>query len=147
MGNVRYKTMTTENISLFKAIGAKMDYLNQRQKVIAQNIANADTPNYKPLDVKDADFRKTLSGILHEDSHAVTPVTLETTNALHMPPVGEAPKGQEGKQKKVYEVAPVGNAIVMEEQLLSSNKTMADYNLMTSLYQKNIGMIKLALGR
>jgi flagellar basal-body rod protein FlgB len=139
--------MTTENISLFKAISAKMDYLNQRQKVISQNIANADTPNYRPLDVKDADFRKTLGSILQEDSKSVTPVSLETTNALHMPPANEPPKGQEGKQKKVYEVAPVGNAIIMEEQLLSSNKTMADYSLMTSLYQKNISMIKMALGR
>jgi flagellar basal-body rod protein FlgB len=139
--------MTTENISLFKAIGAKMDFLNQRQKVISQNIANADTPGYRPQDLKNADFSKVLGSLLQQDNKTVSAVGLETTDPLHIPPPNEPPKGQEGKQKKVYEVAPVGNAVIMEEQLLSSNKTIADYNLMTSLYQKNVGMIKMALGR
>ena len=43
--------MTTQDIGLFKALGAKMDYLGQRQRVIAQNVANADTPNYRPNDL------------------------------------------------------------------------------------------------
>lgn len=135
--------MTTENLALFKAIGAKMDFLNQRQRIISQNIANADTPGYRPHDLKDADFGRTLRQIVDTQKMGVY---LETTNGMHMPPPNQAPTGKEINQKKVYEVAPVGNAVVMEEQLLSSNKAMSDYNLMTGLYQKNIGLIKTALG-
>lgn len=135
--------MTTENLSLFKAIGAKMDFLSQRQRVISQNIANADTPGYKPQDIKDAEFGRVLKNIVNTDKMGVL---LDTTQALHMPPPNSVPSPEEGKQKSVYEVAPVGNSVIMEEQLLNSSKSIADYNLMTSLYQKNIGLIKTALG-
>ena len=44
--------MSGQDIALFKAIGAKLDYLSQRHKVIAENIANADTPGYRPRDLE-----------------------------------------------------------------------------------------------
>jgi flagellar basal-body rod protein FlgB len=138
--------MTTENLSLFKAIGAKMEFLSQRQRLISQNISNADTPGYLPQDVKDADFTRTLKSLLPSEK-AGKKVRLDITNPLHMPPDGAVALPDQAKQKTVYEVAPVGNAVVIEEQLLSSNKTMSDYALMTSLYQKNIAMMKTALGR
>ncbi|MDP7142886.1 MAG: flagellar basal body protein, partial [Alphaproteobacteria bacterium] len=52
--------MTIDNIGLFQGLSAKMRYLNQRQTVISQNIANADTPNYKPQDLKPIDFGAVL---------------------------------------------------------------------------------------
>ncbi|MCD8497260.1 MAG: flagellar basal body rod protein FlgB [Alphaproteobacteria bacterium] len=134
--------MTTENIALFKAMGAKMHYLNQRQRVIAQNIANADTNGYRPQDLKDADFSRLLRKVTESNN-----IKLDTTARLHMPPPNEAPDPKEGKQRKVYEVAPDGNAVIMEEQMIKANRTTMDYNLMTSLYQKNIGMLRTALGR
>jgi flagellar basal-body rod protein FlgB len=136
--------MTTENLSLFKAIGAKMDFLGQRQRLISQNIANADTPGFKPQDIKDAEFGRVLRNLVDTDKMGVL---LETTDPLHIPPPGSVPAPGQGQQKKVYEVSPVGNSVVLEEQLLNSGKAIADYNLMTNLYQKNIGMIKTALGR
>ena len=55
--------MTTQSIALFKAIGAKMEYLSQRQNIISQNIANADTPGYQPKDLKPVDFGQTVKNI------------------------------------------------------------------------------------
>ena len=52
--------MSTQEIGLLKAIGAKLDYLGQRHKVIAENIANADTPGYKPKDLTPVDFGSVL---------------------------------------------------------------------------------------
>lgn len=135
--------MTTENISLFKAIGAKMDFLNQRQRIISQNISNSDTPKYRPKDLVPVDFGKVLQGVTKQGSHSVS---LDTTRANHLPPPNEIPGTKSRKQKETYEVAPVGNAVVMEEQLIKSNQTVADYNLMTSLYQKNVGLIRMAIG-
>jgi flagellar basal-body rod protein FlgB len=133
--------MTTQDIGLFKALGAKMDYLGQRQRVIAQNVANADTPGYKPQDLKPVDF-----GIVLKNVTGSKNVTMAATNPQHVGYQNHIADAKEGKQKKVYEVAPSGNSVIMEEQMLASGATVMDYTLVTSLYQKNVGMIKTALG-
>ncbi len=133
--------MTTQDIGLFKALGAKMDYLGQRQRVIAQNVANADTPNYRPNDLKPVDF-----GSMLKSTAGAKGVKINATNPMHMGAGGEGIDAKEAAQKTVYEVAPAGNSVIMEEQMLNSGRTVMDYNLMTSLYQKNVGMIKIALG-
>jgi flagellar basal-body rod protein FlgB len=133
--------MSTENIALFKALGAKMDFLTMRQRVISQNIANADTPNYRPQDLKPVDFGAVLKDVSKDGS-----VRMVSTNAGHMPAPDQAAKAESGKAKTVYEVAPAGNAVVLEEQVINSGQTTMDYNLMTSLYQKNVRLIKTALG-
>lgn len=137
--------MTLDNIALFRGIGAKMDYLNQRQRVISQNISNSDTPGYKPKDIVDADFSSVLKDVTG-GSKAVKSVKMETTSAGHIPAPGDVDAGRARKQKETYEVAPAGNSVVMEEQLINSGQTMMDYNLMTNLIQKNIGMIRTSLG-
>ncbi len=134
--------MTTQNLALFKALGAKMDFLNQRQRVIAQNVANADTPSYRPKDLKPVDFSQVLKNVTGEKN-----VTIRSTNAGHMPKVDEIRAPDPRKQKETYEVAPAGNAVIIEEQLFKSGANIADYNLMTNLYQKNIGMLRIAIGR
>lgn len=137
--------MTTENIGLFKAIGSKMDFLNQRQRIIAQNISNSDTPDYKPQDLVPVDFDEVLKDVTK--TNGVKNVRLQTTQPGHTPNPGEVAPADARKQKHTYEVAPAGNAVVMEEQLIKSQGNIMDYNLMTNLYQKNVSMIKTALGR
>lgn len=135
--------MTTENIALFKALGAKMNYLAQRQRIISQNIANADTPGYRPHDLKPVNFESVLSGITGEKGGSVTMVS---TSPQHIGGAGDIAGPKEARQKMTYEVAPVGNAVVMEEQVINSNQTVMDYNLVTTLLQKNMGLIKISLG-
>lgn len=50
--------MTTENLTLMTGLLKKIDWLEERQKVLAQNIANADTPNYQAQDVAPLDFKE-----------------------------------------------------------------------------------------
>ena len=136
--------MTTENIALFRALGAKMDYLNQRQRVISQNIANTDTPGYRPQDLKEVDFGSVLKAVTKDNQNNIR---METTDAQHMPPPSQINDPKAAKQKQTYEIAPAGNAVIMEEQLLNSGRTVMDYNLMTNLVAKNVGLIRTALGR
>lgn len=136
--------MTTQNLSLFKALGGKMDYLNQRQRVISQNIANSDTPGYRPKDLTAADFSDVLKGITNKSG--VAAVSMEKTSMGHMGQGGEIHGGRSKKQKETYEVAPAGNAVIMEEQLLNAGQTVNDYNLMTNLYQKHVNMMRTAIG-
>lgn len=132
--------MTTENIALFKALGAKMGYLSQRQRVISQNVSNADTPGYQPQDLTPVDFSAVLKKINKGGN-----IHMEATNPKHMPAPDAINDPKARKQKHTYEVAPAGNAVIMEEQLMNANETVIDYNLMTSLYQKNVGMIRTAI--
>lgn len=133
--------MTTQNLGLFQALNAKMNYLDQRQKVLAQNIANANTPDYRPKDLTKVDFGTVLKGVTSENN-----LRPETTNPMHMPAPNDIASPDSRKMKKTYDVTPTGNAVVMEEQMVNSSQTITDFNLMTSLYQKNVNMIRISLG-
>ena len=134
--------MTTDNIALFKAMGAKMHYLNERQRVISQNIANADTPGYESHDLTKVDFGRVLKKIAQ--TNVLSP---ETTHPNHLPSPHDIDNPEDKEQKISYEIAPDGNAVIMEEQMVKQSQTAVDYNLMTTLYQKNVSMIRTALGR
>ncbi len=138
--------MTTENLSLMQGMLHKMSWLEERQKVLAQNIANADTPNYRPQDLTPIDFK----GLLGNSTSSVSLAApkMATTNEKHLSSGGASgTSGQTDakKQKKTYEVAPAGNSVVLEEQLLKMNENVTDHRLITNLYQKNIDMLKLSL--
>jgi flagellar basal-body rod protein FlgB len=137
--------MTTEKIGLFQAMNAKMKYLDQRQKVISQNIANADTPNYKAQDLTAVDFGTVLKNITNDSK---TPsVRMETTNTNHLPVGGKVADARVRNQKVVYETAPDKNGVVMEEQLVKANDVQMNYNLMVNLYKSNMDMMRSSLGR
>lgn len=133
--------MTTD-IALMKAMSAKMGYLNQRQKVISQNIANADTPNYQPSDLTKLNF----SGVLKKVTGSKA-VTMETTSPLHMPAPNQIANAKAKEQKMTYEVAPDKNGVILEEQLIKSNEVQMDYALMVNLYKQNNDLMRTALGR
>jgi len=133
--------MTTQNIGLFKALNAKMHYLDTRQKVLAQNVANADTPGYVPKELSKVDFGSVLEKVTKDRGVRVNP-----TNPMHMPPENQIDDPKKRAAKLVYEVAPVGNEVSLEEQMIKSSQNTMEYNLMTTLYQKNVNMIKTALG-
>ena len=133
--------MDIKNIALFQAMGAKMNYLSTRQGVLAQNIANADTPEYRPRDLTEVDF-----GAILQDVTGSKKVRMERTEAGHIMPGGNIDTPDNRKSRVTYEVAPGDNAVIIEEQMIKATQTTMDYNLMTNLMRKNIGMIQTALG-
>jgi len=127
-------------LKLFQRISERMNWLGVRQQVLSQNNANADTPDYVPHDLKPLNF---------EDHLVKTPrVVQERTNPLHMSGTG-APVDtvDDEKQRNPYESAPVGNSVVLEEQMTRMADAQANYQLMTNLYRKNVDLLKMALGR
>lgn len=129
--------------AIFKALGAKMKYLQQRQTLIAQNLANANTPHYRPQDLTEVDFGRTLSHVLDERFGRVR---IAATDARHFGPLSNTPPRSE-EQDQTYEVKPSGNAVIVEEQSALASKSQADFTLMTTIYQKNNAMIMSAIGR
>ena len=135
--------MTIQDIGLFQALSAKMDYLSQRQAIIAQNVANSDTPNYRPKDLAPVDFGAMLKSELRGGKN----VSIAATNANHLSGGKDGIDPKAKKQKDTYEVAPAGNAVIMEEQLLKAGANNMDYNLMLNVYQKQVSMMRTAIGR
>src|SRR5487761_1715476 len=53
--------MDLSQVPLFAALSKRMAWLTERQTVLAQNVANADTPGYVAQDLPEPDFRKYLA--------------------------------------------------------------------------------------
>ncbi|HRK97828.1 MAG TPA: flagellar basal body protein [Alphaproteobacteria bacterium] len=134
--------MTIENIGLFQGMNAKMKYLNERQAVISQNVANADTPGYVSQDLNKVDFSRMVGNLSTRKMH----VSMDISNAGHQLPENMAANAKEIKNKKPFEVSPDGNAVILEEQMIRSSETQMDYNLMINLYRNNVDMVRTALG-
>lgn len=126
------------NQSLFKLMNERMDYLQQRQKVLAQNVANADTPNYRAHDMRHVDFLQAL----RRETHRAQPVL---TQANHLPSIREAATFHVDAQKRAYETSPDKNGVVLEEQMMKVAQTQTDFSTTTVLYKKYIDMLKTAL--
>ncbi|MGH6912734.1 MAG: flagellar basal body rod protein FlgB [Geminicoccales bacterium] len=135
--------MLPTQATLFQLISARMTWLGQRQVVLSQNLANADTPDYRPRDLKEADFAR-LAGQLGGRAGRVR---LATTDPLHVEGAAVARLALEGRPvDSGYEVAPAGNAVILEEQMAKATQTALDYQLTSNLYRKYLGMVRIALG-
>jgi flagellar basal-body rod protein FlgB len=132
--------MDLNKLPLFDLLIRRVGWLGQRQDLLAQNIANADTPDYLPQDLQPIDFRRAL-----QDATTLTPAR---TQANHLAGAGDANRAfRVIDQRLPYEAAPNGNAVILEEQLMKVAETQMDYQLMTNLYRKQLGMIRITLGR
>lgn len=139
--------MSMLNIPLFQAMSAKMTYLDRKNAVIAENIANADMPGYRAKDVGAVNFGRVLDKVIQDDSLKVAPVKVSMTDPRHMALGGVSENVKTKEARITYEVAPNDNSVVIEEQMVKAAEVQMDYNLMTNLMRKQIGMIYMALGR
>ena len=133
--------MDLSQLPLFKLIDRRLDWLNQRQAVLAQNIANADTPHYRPRDLEAFDFRR-LARL------AAKRIEPTRTDPAHFGGVGAASGSFDAAVvKETYETNLAGNAVVLEEQLMKVSETGMDHELATRLYRKYLGLFRIAVGR
>lgn len=106
-----------------------MAWTGQRQAVLAQNIANANTPGYAARDVKS--FKDVLAA--QERTAAGLPSTAARAGGL--------------ADRSVAESSLDGNAIVLDEQLEKVAETDNAHQLAMTLYKKYSGMFRTAIGR
>ncbi|WP_158047127.1 flagellar basal body rod protein FlgB [Skermanella pratensis] len=133
--------MDLGNTGLFKLMKGKLDWLTERQQVLAQNIANADTPRYRPSD---------LTGFTFDNALTQTRQLKPRMTAVGHMSGSAAARGndvREDRPKNNFEVAPDGNAVVLEEQMSKVADTGMTYQLVTNLYRKHVGLMRTAIGR
>ena len=106
-------------IHLFELASQQAHWLSARHIAVASNIANANTPGYKAVDVPP--FETVFSN---------SNVALSTTSPLHIafdPLSAEAlPVKGEGQP---WEVSPSGNSVSLEQEMLKSGEVMSAFSL------------------
>lgn len=130
--------MSFNNLPLIGLIQQKMGWLNDRQTVLARNIANASTPGFVPQDLRANDFAMALSG--------ETGPGLLMTNRMHIQPPSLVSGAHRAVSAPDSRSSPDGNAVVIEEQMLKVSETQVNYAQAAGLYKKMTGMWRMALG-
>ncbi len=127
--------------AMFALLSAKQRWLGARFNLLAQNVANADTPGYRPRDLDAGGFERLLARHLGERS----PETLRRTDPAHL---AASPPRLTAAARIVpsAETAPDGNAVVLAEQVQKLAATEREYALATSLFRKFRAMFETAVG-
>lgn len=129
------------NIPLFQMMQQKLQYHGARQALLAKNVANLDTPGYRAQDMKSPDFEAMLSRQASAGSVA-------TTNHMHIRPGME--NGAAGKvilRGNTYELNPIGNNVVVEEEMMRVAENQSEYQKVLGIYRKSLEMFRIALGK
>lgn len=140
--------MDLKNISLFKTLDQKMSWLNERQKVLAQNIANANTPGYISQDLKKVSFQTHLNNASSpENGQAAT--VMKTNDSRHISGMGGVSANFEIRQQnsEFLETTPDGNTVDLERELAKMAEVQMEYTMAANLFRKHVSMMKTALGR
>lgn len=128
--------MDPMRIGLLDLAERRLAWTDRRQAVLAQNIANANTPRYQPHDVRP--FAATIARSL-----AVAPVR---TQPNHLPGTA-APTEPSETVDRSHTQAPDGNGVVLDEQLVKVASTEMTHSLAATIYRKYLSMFGTALGR
>jgi flagellar basal-body rod protein FlgB len=141
--------MEPGDIPLLAMLKGRLGYLSDRQRVIAENVANSDTPGYKSRDLKAFSFQahvQAASGSAPGTSSvAATPAgVLAVTQPGHMQPKG-GPMGVKPVKAPDSEVTLDGNGVVLEDEMVKLTQARMDYDAAIGFYQKSIGLLKMAI--
>jgi flagellar basal-body rod protein FlgB len=131
--------MSTGDLPILTALRTRMQWQQERQRILAENVANSDTPNFKPRDLVEPKFD--ASG-----AAANVPLAMVRTSASHMAPSG-APESFDENRKGGFETRPAGNSVNLEDEMLKLSQNQMDYEAVTGLYSRSLHLLKTAIGK
>ena len=125
------------SLDLFQTAHAMARHAGARQAVVAQNIANADTPRYQAAQI--APFKDAFDGI-------ATSTGMQTTRPGHMTATGGAPATATIATSE-SEPSPNGNTVSLEDELLNSVAISREHNRALTIYRHTMTILRTSLGR
>jgi len=125
--------MAIADIPILSMLRTRMAWHQQRQQVLAQNVANADTPNYRPME---------LVAPQPQGAGGLQPLQLARDAPGQI--AGLADSATFSGNRQQYEVRPAGNAVTLEDEMLKVAANQMDYQAATQLYTHSLSLIKLA---
>ena len=134
--------MAVGDLKLFSMLRSKMQWHQARQKVLAENVANADSPGYQAKDLRKFEVDRMAK------PHQTGGLETRLTNAHHLKGRAIFPDGSlVGKKVDGFEITPDGNQVVLEEQMMKVTSNQMDYQAASELYKKGLGIIRMAARR
>lgn len=129
--------MAISDMPILSMLRTRMQWHQERQRVLAENVANADTPGFHPRDLAAPTFERALA--------QTQAVTLAQTDPVHLSGGG----GRETfkAEQQHFAVRPMGNAVHLEDEMMKVAENQMDYQAASSLYGRSLSLIKLALGK
>jgi flagellar basal-body rod protein FlgB len=132
--------MALADIPILSMLRTRMEWQQARQKVLAENVANADTPGFRSRDLAPLKFDDHLPPQLQS-------VALVQTESGHIggSPMSDAPFRSAAASG--YEVRPTGNAVSLEDEMMKVAANQVDFQAASTLYTHSLNLIKTALGK
>jgi flagellar basal-body rod protein FlgB len=100
-----------------------------RQEAIASNIANAETPGYRRIDVSPS-FANELRASVARGELRQTAATLQPTLE---------------EDSHARSVRPDGNSVEMERELLQMNRNSAEHQFLSEVVSYNLKQLRMAI--
>lgn len=123
-----------KKLELIAMAQAMSSQAGARMGVIARNIANADTPGYKAMDLPD--FAETYAGSSTE---------MRATRSGHL---GGATAGFEPDMRRAGGTgAPNGNTVSLEQEMVKAASVRQDHEMALAIYRNTSDIIRASLGR
>jgi flagellar basal-body rod protein FlgB len=133
--------MSINDLPILSALRTKMQWHQERQRVLSENVSNSDTPNFKPRDLIEPKLDSTGAA-----TGATGSLAMMRTAASHIAPSGGAQSFAQDR-KSGFQTRPAGNAVSLEEEMLKVSANQMDYAAVTSLYSKSLHLLKTAIGK
>ena len=125
--------MSITDISLLSMLRTKMQWHQERQKLLSENVSNADTPQYRPRDLVApeiaADKRMTV--------RSPGDVGLARTEPMHIAASTSGATRFQSSRMGGYDVRPTGNAVNLEDEMMKVANNQMDYQMATSVYTRS----------
>ena len=134
--------MSINDLPILSALRTKMQWHQERQRVLSENVSNSDTPNFKPRDLVEPKFDAAGAS-----AGTMGALAMMRTSSSHIAPAGAAQSFQGDAGKSGFETRPAGNAVNLEDQMLKVSANQMDYAAVTSLYSKSLHLLKTAIGK
>jgi flagellar basal-body rod protein FlgB len=134
--------MPINDLPALSILRTKMQWHQERQRVLAENVSNSNTPNFKPRDLVEPKFEAGSGKV--DGASAALPMA--RTSASHIT-AGDADPTFGQNRRAGFLTRPAGNAVNLEDEMLKTSANQMDYAAVTSLYSKSLHLLKTAIGK
>jgi flagellar basal-body rod protein FlgB len=131
--------MAISEFPILSMLRTKMQWHQERQRILAENVANTDTPQFQPRDLTPPSFEPNRPA-------AVGSIALAVTDPAHRPGSIAGTTRFTLDTSGGFEVRPTGNSVDLEDQMMKVAANNMDYQAATQLYTRSLALIKIAFG-
>ena len=129
--------MAITDLPLFSMLRTRMQWHQERQRLLAENVSNSDTQGYRPRDLAPLQFDRTMP--------TLTSIGLDRTDAGHI--ASSNASSSQASRLGGHDVRPTGIAVNLEDEMIKVAANQMDYQAAISLYSRSMGLLKTAIGK